>query len=106
VRGRRCSSVIDKLRITGLDEWPSEAGVELTNQLRDATPEGVTTVSPPDGWTPITLELPETWPTLRRESLRNDVQKTLSKAEHDHGLEATLESIEETDAEERDATFS
>jgi len=98
--------MIDKLRITGLDEWPSEAVVELSDQLQNGTPDGVSTVLPLDRFSRITLELPETWPNLRRESLRNDVQKTLSKAEHDHGLEATLESIEETDAEERDATFS
>jgi len=97
--------VIDKLRITGFVDWPERARDQLIDQLAVAVPEDVTIIGQPTQ-TPITLELPETWPNLRRESLRNNVQKTLSKAEHDHGLEATLESIEETDAEERDATFS
>jgi len=97
--------VIDKLRITGLDKWPDEAEHQLTIQLGEGTPDSVI-MSGKVGESYLTVHLPEEWPNLRRESLRNDVQKTLSKAEHDHGLEATLESIEETDAEERDATFS
>jgi len=98
--------MIDKLRITGISGWPAKAVIELCEQLQNGTPDGVDTILPKNGYSRITLELPESWPALKRERLRNDVQKTLSKAEHDHGLEATLESIEETDAEERDATFS
>jgi len=88
--------MIDEIRITGLNEWPLEAIEQLKAQVSAGSDVPV--------WSnghEVGLELPEEWANLKRESLKNDVQKTLSKAEHDHGLEATVLSIEKTEKEDR-----
>jgi len=97
--------VISKIRITGLGAWPDEAEHQLTMQIHEQTPDSVIMSGKTRG-SDLTVHLSDDLPNLKREQLRHDVQKTLAKAEHDHGLTATLESIEETDADERDATFS
>jgi hypothetical protein len=94
--------MIDEIELRGVDTWPNEAYMQLVDQLR-AVGNGVTVIGA-DGR--ITLRLDGDMANLERESVYNDVQKTLDKAEFDHGLEATLLKIEKTDREDRaDAEF-
>lgn len=88
--------MIDEIRITGLETWPEPAREQLHRELYDGD-FGVAEMGEK-----MVLYLPEQWPKLRRENLKHQVQKTLAKAEHDHGLEATVLSIEKTEKDDRD----
>lgn len=95
--------MIDEIRITDLTEWDDRLVDELHEELARAVPPAVT-VRLVD--TRIELEIPESWPNLKRENLHRVTEKRLSKLEHDHGLSATVEKVDETDREDRDATFN
>jgi len=98
--------VIDEIRITGMAEWQPDHVEELHRELVTELPSDVR-VRLVDGSARdrIELRLPEMWPNLKRENLARITEKRLSKLEHDHGLNATVQKVDETEREDRDATF-
>jgi len=98
--------VIDEIRITGMAEWQAERVQELHRELATELPSDVR-VRLVDDSVPVRIELrlPGQWPNLKRENLARITEKRLNKLEHDHGLAATVEKIDETEREDRDATF-
>jgi len=98
--------MIDEIRITGMAEWQPEHVEELHRELATELPSDVR-VRLVDGrdCARIELRLPEKWPNLKRENLARVTEKRLNKLEHDHGLAATVQKVDETEREDRDATF-